>query len=120
MTAPARGDDASGRPGSEPEPERGPGPEQERTIVVDDLRVDYHVYSGETPMARRIGRRYRRPRLRAVPALRGVSLVVRRGDAVGVIGPTVPARAPCCARSRVSSRRPAGRSTRAGGRASWE
>lgn len=68
-----------------------PSPAQRRlapTIVLDDLHVDYRIYTRESPAER--GRRVRRPprpRLRTVPALRGVSLIARHGDAIGVVGP---------------------------------
>lgn len=58
------------------------------TVVVDGLHVTYRVYGdGDTPTAlSRLLRHRDRPRLREVHALRGVSLLARRGDAVGVIG----------------------------------
>jgi teichoic acid transport system ATP-binding protein len=61
-------------------------------VVVDDLHVVYRVYGGggdrgtaATAMLRML-RRQRRPSIREVHAIRGVSFVAYRGDAVGVIG----------------------------------
>ena len=61
-------------------------------VVVDDLHVVYRVYSAggdrgtaATAMLRML-RRQRRPSVREVHAIRGISFVAYRGDAVGVIG----------------------------------
>jgi teichoic acid transport system ATP-binding protein len=61
-------------------------------VVVDDLHVVYRVYgaggdrgTAATAMLRMV-RRQRRPSVREVHAIRGVSFVAYRGDAVGVIG----------------------------------
>jgi teichoic acid transport system ATP-binding protein len=61
-------------------------------VVVDDLHVVYRVYgaggdrgTAATAMLRMM-RRQRRPSVREVHAIRGVSFVAYRGDAVGVIG----------------------------------
>ncbi|HEY3953483.1 MAG TPA: ABC transporter ATP-binding protein [Streptosporangiaceae bacterium] len=61
-------------------------------VVVDDLHVVYRVYgaggdrgTAATAMLRML-RRQRRPSVREVHAIRGVSFVAYRGDAVGVIG----------------------------------
>jgi teichoic acid transport system ATP-binding protein len=61
-------------------------------VVVDDLHVVYRVYGGggdrgtaATALMRML-RRQRRPSIREVHAIRGVSFVAYRGDAVGVIG----------------------------------
>jgi teichoic acid transport system ATP-binding protein len=65
---------------------------QRPMVVVDDLHVVYRVYSGggdrgtaATAMLRML-RRQRRPSIREVHAIRGISFVAYRGDAVGVIG----------------------------------
>jgi teichoic acid transport system ATP-binding protein len=60
-------------------------------VIVDDLHVVYRVYGagkrGTAPTAlMRILRRRRRPSIREVHAIRGMSFVAYRGDAVGVIG----------------------------------
>jgi teichoic acid transport system ATP-binding protein len=61
-------------------------------VVVDDLHVVYRVYGagGDRGTAAtalmRMMRRQRRPSIREVHALRGLSFVAYRGDAVGVIG----------------------------------
>jgi teichoic acid transport system ATP-binding protein len=61
-------------------------------VVVDDLHVVYRVYgsgadrgTAATALLRMI-RRQRRPSIREVHAIRGISFVAYRGDAVGVIG----------------------------------
>jgi teichoic acid transport system ATP-binding protein len=61
-------------------------------VVVDDLHVVYRVYgaggdrgTAATAMMRML-RRQRRPSIREVHAIRGVSFVANRGDAVGLIG----------------------------------
>src|SRR5579875_728448 len=61
-------------------------------VVVDDLHVVYRVYgaggdrgTAATALLRMV-RRQRRPSIREVHAIRGISFVAYRGDAVGVIG----------------------------------
>jgi teichoic acid transport system ATP-binding protein len=61
-------------------------------VIVDDLHVVYRVYGGggdrgtaATALVRMM-RRQRRPSVREVHAIRGISFVANRGDAVGVIG----------------------------------
>jgi len=62
------------------------------TVVVDDLHVVYRVYgvSGEKGTAatalKRILRRRKRPAVREVHAVRGVSFSAYEGDAIGVVG----------------------------------
>jgi teichoic acid transport system ATP-binding protein len=61
------------------------------TVVVEDLHVVYRVRGrGEkgTPATalKRALRRQRQPGVREIHAVRGVNLVARRGDAIGVIG----------------------------------
>src|SRR5215467_1289497 len=61
-------------------------------VVVDDLHVVYRVFGGKSDKGTaataflRMLRRQRRPSVREVHAIRGVSFVAYRGDAVGVIG----------------------------------
>jgi teichoic acid transport system ATP-binding protein len=62
-------------------------------VVVDDLHVVYRVYGvggGDRGTAAttlmRLLRKQRRPSIREVHAIRGISFVAYRGDAVGVIG----------------------------------
>jgi len=62
------------------------------TVIVDNLHVVYRVYGagGDKGTAAtalmRVLKRQRRPSVRKVEAIRGVSFVVYHGDAVGVIG----------------------------------
>src|SRR5271155_2003840 len=64
----------------------------EPTVVVDDLHVVYRVYGagGDKGTAAtalmRVVKRQRRPSVREVEAIRGVSFVVNHGDAIGIIG----------------------------------
>jgi teichoic acid transport system ATP-binding protein len=61
-------------------------------VVVDDLHVVYRVYGGSADKGTaatallRMLKRQRRPSIREVHAIRGISFVAYRGDAVGVIG----------------------------------
>ena len=62
------------------------------TVIVDDLHVVYRVYGagGDKGTAAtalmRVVKRQRRPSVREIHAIRGVSFVVNHGDAIGVIG----------------------------------
>jgi teichoic acid transport system ATP-binding protein len=61
------------------------------TVVVEDLHVTYRVHGrGQKGNAvdalRRTLRGERRPGTREIHAVRGVNLVARRGDSIGVIG----------------------------------
>ena len=62
------------------------------TVIVDDLHVVYRVYGagGDKGTAAtalmRLVKRQRRPSIREVHAVRGVSFVVNHGDAIGIIG----------------------------------
>src|SRR5450755_334241 len=64
----------------------------EPMVVVDDLHIVYRVYGaggskGTAATAlMRVMRRQNRPGLREVHAIRGISFVANRGDAVGIIG----------------------------------
>src|SRR6516164_4157113 len=61
-------------------------------VVVDDLNIVYRVFGSRADRGTaataflRILRRQHRPSVREVHAIRGVSFVANRGDAVGVIG----------------------------------
>jgi teichoic acid transport system ATP-binding protein len=61
-------------------------------VIVDDLHIVYRVYGagGDKGTAAtalmRVLRRQRRPSVREVHAIRGISFIANRGDAVGVIG----------------------------------
>jgi len=64
----------------------------EPTVVVDDLHVVYRVFgaggdkgTAATALMRLI-KRQRRPSVREVHAIRGISFVINHGDAVGIIG----------------------------------
>jgi teichoic acid transport system ATP-binding protein len=62
------------------------------TVVVDDLHVVYRVYGAggnkgtAATSLMRLVRRQKRASIREVHAIRGISFVANRGDAVGVIG----------------------------------
>ena len=66
------------------------GPEP--TVVVDDLHVVYRVYGAggdkgtAATVLMRVIKRQRRPSVREVHAIRGISFVINHGDAVGIIG----------------------------------
>jgi teichoic acid transport system ATP-binding protein len=61
-------------------------------VIVDDLHIVYRVYGaggesgGAATALLRVLRRQRRPSVREVHAIRGISLVANRGDAIGIIG----------------------------------
>jgi teichoic acid transport system ATP-binding protein len=62
------------------------------TVIVDDLHVVYRVFgaggnkgTAATALMRMV-KRQRRPSVREVHAIRGVSFVVNHGDAIGIIG----------------------------------
>src|ERR1700731_3244742 len=64
----------------------------EPMVVVDDLHVVYRVYgsgadkgTAATALLRMV-KRQRRPSIREVHAIRGMSFIAYKGDAVGVIG----------------------------------
>jgi len=66
-------------------------PSREPIVVVDDLHIVYRVYgAGEkgnaTSALRRIMRRENRPSMKEVHAIRGMSFIAYKGDAIGVIG----------------------------------
>jgi teichoic acid transport system ATP-binding protein len=62
------------------------------TVIVDDLHIVYRVFGagGDKGTAAtalmRVVKRQRRPSVREVHAIRGISFVVYHGDAVGIIG----------------------------------
>ncbi|WP_059005934.1 ABC transporter ATP-binding protein [Streptomyces specialis] len=61
------------------------------TVIADDLHIVYRVYGGggrgsATAALRRIVRREPSARVREVHAVRGVSFVAYRGEAIGLIG----------------------------------
>src|SRR5579864_481125 len=65
---------------------------REPTVVVDDLHVVYRVFgaggdkgTAATALMRMV-KRQRRPSVREVHAIRGISFVVHHGDAIGIIG----------------------------------
>nr|WP_067822553.1 ATP-binding cassette domain-containing protein [Actinomadura kijaniata] len=67
-------------------------PDREPIVVVDGLHIVYRVYSGggnkgnAVSALMRIVRRQNRPQMKEVHAVKGVSFVAYRGDAIGVIG----------------------------------
>lgn len=65
-----------------------PGPAPHRLLVATDVHVSYEVFHRRRPsITELVGRRAREPRLaKRILAVRGVSLTIREGDAVGVIG----------------------------------
>src|SRR5215472_502029 len=68
------------------------GHASEPTVIVDDLHVVYRVFGagGDKGTAAtalmRVVKRQRRPSVREIHAIRGVSFVVNHGDAIGIIG----------------------------------
>jgi teichoic acid transport system ATP-binding protein len=57
------------------------------TVVVDNLVVNYRAYASGKAAAKKSGSRFRRPRgVRIVNALKGISLVAREGESIGVVG----------------------------------
>ena len=61
-------------------------------VVVDDLHIVYRVYgaggdrgSAATVLLRALGRKTRAS-IREVHAVRGISFIANRGDAIGIIG----------------------------------
>ena len=68
----------------------GNGPDP--TVIVDDLHVVYRVFGagGDKGTAAtalmRLVKRQRRPSVREVHAIRGISFVASHGDAIGIIG----------------------------------
>jgi teichoic acid transport system ATP-binding protein len=59
----------------------------EVTVLARDLHVHYRVYSDRRPTLREVvARRGRRPSYQEVKAVRGVDLVARQGEAIGLIG----------------------------------
>ena len=75
-------------------------------VVVDDLHVVYKVYgaggdrgTAATVLLRLLGRKTRGS-IREVHAIRGISFVANRGDAIGVIGRNGSGKSTlCCAPS---------------------
>lgn len=65
---------------------------REPIVVVDDLYITYRVYGGNSGKGnannalRRMVRRESRPSMKEVRAIRGMSFIAYKGDAVGVIG----------------------------------
>jgi teichoic acid transport system ATP-binding protein len=61
--------------------------EPEANVVVDDVHVTYRVYEDRRPrMSEIIANGLKRPAYREIKAVRGVSLVARQGEAIGLIG----------------------------------
>jgi teichoic acid transport system ATP-binding protein len=66
--------------------------DREPIVVVDDLHLVYRVYGGSegkgnaVTALRRVVRREHRPSMKEVHAIRGMSFVAYKGDAIGVIG----------------------------------
>ena len=57
------------------------------TVLVRDLHVHYRVYADRRPRMREIvARRGARPGYQEVKAIRGVDLVARQGESIGLIG----------------------------------
>ncbi len=54
-------------------------------VVLDDVHVTYRVYEDRQPALRDVLRGQRRQH-RAIHAVRGVSLVARRGESIGIVG----------------------------------
>ena len=66
--------------------------DREPIVVVDDLHLVYRVYGGSegkgnaVSALRRVVRREHRPSMKEVHAIRGISFIAYKGDAIGVIG----------------------------------
>jgi teichoic acid transport system ATP-binding protein len=66
---------------------------REPTVIVDDLHVTYRVYGGGSGKGTaatalmRVVRKQRRPSMKEVNAIRGMSFVAYHGEAIGIIGP---------------------------------
>lgn len=57
------------------------------TVVLDDLHVTYRVYEDRRPRLREVvAKRGRRPSFREIHAVKGVDLVARQGESIGLIG----------------------------------
>ncbi|MFB9834688.1 ABC transporter ATP-binding protein [Actinoallomurus acaciae] len=67
-------------------------PSREPIVVVDDLYITYRVYGGSAGKGNavtalgRVVRGKKRPSMKEVRAIQGLSFVAYRGDAIGVIG----------------------------------
>ncbi|KAB2342217.1 ABC transporter ATP-binding protein [Actinomadura rudentiformis] len=67
-------------------------PTREPIVVVDDLHIIYRVYGsgggrGNAATAlMRVVKRENRPQMKEIHAVRGVSFIAYRGDAIGVVG----------------------------------
>jgi teichoic acid transport system ATP-binding protein len=78
--------------GATSQPEVVIDPTREPIVVVDGLHIVYRVYSGgggkgtAASALLRMVKRENRPQMKEVHAVRGVSFIAYRGDAVGVIG----------------------------------
>ena len=57
----------------------------EVNVLLDDVHVTYRVYEDRSPTIREVVRGHRR-KAREIHAVRGVSLVARRGESVGIVG----------------------------------
>ena len=57
------------------------------TIILDDVHVTYRVYEDRRPrLSEIVAKQGRRPSFREIHAVRGVSLVARQGESIGLIG----------------------------------
>jgi teichoic acid transport system ATP-binding protein len=62
-------------------------PRPRHLVEIDDLHVTYRVYEDrQLGLRERVAARQMRRRYREVRAVRGVSLVLRQGDALGIVG----------------------------------
>jgi teichoic acid transport system ATP-binding protein len=58
------------------------------TLHVDDVHVTYHAFEDRRPEIKEyIANGFRRPVAREIKAVRGVSLTLQEGEALGIIGP---------------------------------
>ncbi|POM26866.1 Teichoic acids export ATP-binding protein TagH [Actinomadura rubteroloni] len=77
---------------AEAQPEVRPDPTREPIVVVDGLHIIYRVYSGgggkgsAATALMRIVKRESRPQTKEVHAVKGVSFIAYRGDAIGIVG----------------------------------
>lgn len=64
-----------------------PAVPDDTTMLVDDLHVHYRVYEDRRPRLRElVAGGAKRPSYREIKAVRGVDLVAREGEAIGVVG----------------------------------
>ncbi len=62
-------------------------PRSDITLLVDDVHVTYHAFEDRRPrISEFISKGFRRPAAREIHAVRGISLTLTEGEALGIIG----------------------------------